>query len=279
VSVWHELGEGCFRRRYERYDVNVGVVRGSEGLVLFDTRGSPVQGAELRAELAELGRHRVRHVVNSHWHFDHVLGNQCFAYGATPPAVWGHPGLNDMFERYGTTLLPRACAYDPELESELDDLRPVLPDHHVIARATIDLGDRTVELAYHGRGHTGHDIVAIVPDVRVVFAGDLLEESAPPAYGDDCFPISWPQTVASVLADAPVDSTIVPGHGDVMRLDEARAQADALAAVADSLRALQRAGIAPARALDAATGEWPFPVDLLDDAVVRGYAELQGNVD
>src|SRR5437764_108882 len=82
--------------------------------------------------------------------------------GDTPPAVWSHPGLNDMFERHGTTLLPRACAYDPDLEAEVGELRLALPDHHVTARATIDLGDRIVELAHHGRGHTGHDIVAKV---------------------------------------------------------------------------------------------------------------------
>ena len=111
--MWQEVGDGCYRRRYERYDVNVGVVRGSEGLLLFDTRGSPVQGEELRSELAGLDPRPVRHIVNSHWHFDHVLGNQCFAGSWR----WGHPGLNDMFTRHREEALARACVYDSALSS------------------------------------------------------------------------------------------------------------------------------------------------------------------
>ena len=75
----------------------------------------------------------------------------------------------------------------------------------------------------------------------VVFAGDLLEESAPPAYGDDCFPIAWPDTVAAVL-DVTTDTTIVPGHGDVMSIPQARTQGDAIATVANVIRGAARGG-------------------------------------
>jgi glyoxylase-like metal-dependent hydrolase (beta-lactamase superfamily II) len=272
VSVWQEVGDGCYRRRYERYDVNVAVVRGSEGLLLFDTRGSPVQGEELRHELTELDARSVRHVVNSHWHFDHVLGNQCF----TGSWRWGHPGLNDMFERHREVALARVRAYDPELDRELAELELTLPNRAVQHHAVVDLGDRVVELVHHGRGHTGHDVVAHARAARVVFAGDLLEESAPPSYGDDCFPIAWPTTVVALLDAANIDTTIVPGHGDVMSVPQARAQADAIQTVADVIGALHAAGEPAARALDVAADQWPFPADLLVDAVHRGYGELDG---
>ncbi len=268
--MWQEVGDGCYRRRYERYDLNVGVVRGSEGLLLFDTRGSPVQGEELRHELIELDPRAVRHVVNSHWHFDHVLGNQCF----TGSWRWGHPGLNDMFERHADALT-RARAYDAKLDPELVDLELTLPNHSVPDRAVVDLGDRAVELLHHGRGHTGHDLVAHAREARVVFAGDLLEESAPPSYGDDCFPIAWPNTVAALLDATNTETTIVPGHGDVMTTPEARAQVEAIKGVADVIRALHAAAEPAAHALDAAD-RWPFPADLLHNAIHRGYEELDG---
>ena len=81
-------------------------------------------------------------------------------------------------------------------------------------RVTLDLGDRAVELVDLGRGHTGNDLVVVVPAAGVVFAGDLLEESAPPAFGDDCFPLEWPATAGAVVAEG--GAVYVPGHGDVM---------------------------------------------------------------
>ena len=51
-------------------------------------------------------------------------------------------------------------------------------DHTFSSAVALDLGDRAVELVHPGRGHTGGDLVVRVPDVDVVLAGDLVEESA-----------------------------------------------------------------------------------------------------
>ena len=90
------------------------------------------------------------------------------------------------------------------------------PDHLVAERVTLDLGDRAVELVDLGRGHTGNDLVVVVPAAGVVFAGDLLEESAPPAFGTTASRSSgrprpvqwWPKE----------EAVYVPGHGDVMAI-------------------------------------------------------------
>ena len=59
------------------------------------------------------------------------------------------------------------------------------PDRRVRrTRATLDLGGREVRLAYLGRGHTDNDIVISIPDADVLCAGDLLENGAPPYFGD-----------------------------------------------------------------------------------------------
>ena len=72
-----------------------------------------------------------------------------------------------------------------------------VPEHQV-ASAVVDLGDRTVSISHPGRGHTGHDLIAVVTgsDRPVVFCGDLVEESGDPAI------------------DAGSDP--VPGHGAVV---------------------------------------------------------------
>lgn len=62
------------------------VVRGADGLLVVDTRGSRRQGDELLDDLRDLDR-PVRCVVNTHGHFDHSFGNQCF--GPAVP-IYGH---------------------------------------------------------------------------------------------------------------------------------------------------------------------------------------------
>ena len=72
----------------------------------------------------------------------------------------------------------------------------------LLGRASIDLGDRLVELVHPGRGHTGGDLVVRIDDADVVLAGDLVEESARrrAGFGADCYPMEWPATLDLVLS-------------------------------------------------------------------------------
>lgn len=78
----------------------------------------------------------------------------------------------------------------------------------------INLGDRYVELVHFGRGHTAGDVVVIVPDAQLIFTGDLLEQSAPPAMGADCYLKEWPAALDGVLGLVSEDTLLVPGHGE-----------------------------------------------------------------
>jgi glyoxylase-like metal-dependent hydrolase (beta-lactamase superfamily II) len=282
--VWDEVGDGCFRRRYRSFDLNIGVVRGSDALLVVDTRANRRQADELLAELAAFGR-PVRWVVNSHWHFDHTFGNQRFvdraqgrghSAGAADVSaaleLWGHADLPEMMRGYEPELEAGFHRSDGEASEEYDGIVLTPPDHLVRQNERLDLGDRSVELVHVGLGHTNNDLTVVVPGSAVVFAGDLLEQSAPPSYGDDSFPLSWPGTARALLElDA---STFVPGHGDLMDHRAAADQVDALAAVASLIRHLHGAGIAVEDALREGRGRWPFPAEVLTHAVRRGYEAL-----
>jgi glyoxylase-like metal-dependent hydrolase (beta-lactamase superfamily II) len=84
-----------------------------------------------------------------------------------------------------------------------------------------------VSLRHLGRGHTGADLVVAVDDV--LFAGDLVEEGAPPAM-EDSFPLEWPDTVTALLEL--VRGPVVPGHGAVVDAAFVTAQRDELARLA-----------------------------------------------
>jgi glyoxylase-like metal-dependent hydrolase (beta-lactamase superfamily II) len=281
--LWDEVGDGCFRRRYQSFDLNIGVVRGSDALLVVDTRADLRQADELLDDLRAFGR-PVRWVVNSHWHFDHGFGNQRFVerargetrHGADVTAdlqLWGHADVPAMLldneDELRASLRSR---YGDAAGDEYDRVSLTPPDHLVTDSVVLDLGDRSVALSHLGRGHTGNDLVVSVPDVDVVFAGDLLEESAPPAYGDDSFPLLWPATADALVGTGA--STFVPGHGDVMSASSAAQQAEAMTTVATLIRELHAAGISAADALDEAGDRWPFPVEALAVAVQRGYESL-----
>ena len=137
----------------------------------------------------------VRWVVNSHWHFDHVFGNQRFverARGepATSPRptaevdadlqLWGHVDLPPMLLDNEAEL--RAALrefYDEEACAEFDRVELVAPDHLVADRHVLDLGDRGVELLHLGRGHTSNDLVVVAGDGRASCSPAISSSSQP----------------------------------------------------------------------------------------------------
>ncbi|MGV0602912.1 MBL fold metallo-hydrolase, partial [Mycolicibacterium pulveris] len=83
-----------------------------------------------------------------------------------------------------------------------------------------------------GRGHTDHDLIAIVPasGTTVVFCGDLVEESGDPCIDDDSHPGAWPATLDRLLEVGGPDAVYVPGHGAVVDAEFVRRQRHWLAA-------------------------------------------------
>ena len=268
-EAWHEVAAGCYVRRYESFDLSCGAIVGGEGVLVVDTRESLVRGQELAAAVRELSALPIRAVVNTHVHFDHTFGNGAFpdtpivAHESVPIAL---PADEEWHKtRY-------AADPDNPLSEEILATEVVAPTETFSSVWTADLGDRFVELAYPGRGHTDGDIVVRVPEVDVVYAGDLVESSAPPTYGPDSFPLDWPSTLDIVVGLLTPSSTVVPGHGPVVDRDFVQNQRGDIVDVAEQIRQQAATGVPVDDAL--ARGSWPFDPDRLHDAVRRGYAAL-----
>lgn len=244
-----EVADRVWVCRCPEYDVNVTVVGGERGLVVVDTYYSREAARAVVADVRGLGVGDVVALVNTHDHFDHVLGNATFldAYDTLP--IHAHEAA--------------AARTDPSAPPA---------DHTFSSAAVVDLGDRQLELVHPGRGHTAGDLVVRVPDVDVLLAGDLVEESAPPSYGEDSFPLEWPQTLDLVLGLATPATVVVPGHGAVVDRRFVEDQCDDLRAVAETIRELAGRGV---RAEDAPrSAAWPYPPETVEGAVRVGYAQL-----
>ena len=149
-------------------------------------------------------------------------------------------------------------------------------DRTFSSAVSLDLGDRAVELVHPGRGHTGGDLVLRVPDVDVLLAGDLVEESmvrnGVPGFGEDCYPLEWPHSLDIVLSLSTSSTVVVPGHGAPVDREFVEEQRNAIGIVAQTIRDLAARGVPVDQALEAT--EWPYPREELAAAVRRGYAHL-----
>src|SRR5262249_19663183 len=114
--------------------------------------------------------------------------------------------------RDGPAMIEEVAAELPDIAADIRETVIDPPERTFEDRATVAVGDRVVELSYHGRAHTDGDIVLVVPPAEGLFPGDLLEEGAPPSFGDS-FPLEWPATVERLLPLA--TGAVVPGHGAI----------------------------------------------------------------
>jgi cyclase len=189
---------------------NAGVVVDADGLTVIDTLMVRSQWEPFAAAVAELER-PVKRVLLTHAHIDHVGGTQAFRNAM----VLGSPATSDLLDQpmpvdaYKTFFAP--------FSEEFDDLGEIgtRPVSHIVADAA-QLTPR-IELL-PASGHTAGDVMALVADSDVLFAGDLCFFGVTPlAFQGD--PATWAD-VLEVVAD--LADVIVPGHGPVGSATEVR---------------------------------------------------------
>lgn len=264
-GAWDEVGDRVFVRRYPFFDQNVGVVIGVAGAIVIDTRTTHRQADELLRDLRALTDVVVTAVVNTHHHYDHTFGNARFAGSA----IWGHARCAATLQRDGEAMRRRVMAELPELAAELGEVVITPPERTFTDAETLDLGDRLVELRHLGMGHTDNDIVAVVADAGVMFAGDLLENDAPPSFGDS-YPLAWAETVADRLMPL-VRDVVVPGHGRHGGRDFAERQAGELGLLAE----LIRSSLSGVIGIGEVTAASPYDAEATRVAIDRGRHEVE----
>jgi glyoxylase-like metal-dependent hydrolase (beta-lactamase superfamily II) len=266
-GAWQELASGVFTMRYRFFAQQIGVILGSDGVAVIDTRSTHRQAEEIRRDLARLTSLPVTTVINTHGHYDHAFGNHVFR----PAGIWGHVRCVTMLEVSGEQ---QRAGLAQEVPSLAEDVAAVVidpPEHTFDTETTLDIGGRRVDLRYLGRAHTDNDIVVHLPDANLVFAGDLVEESAPPFFGDG-YPIEWPATLERLLALAP--TTVVPGHGAVGDRAFLQSQLEDVRSIADLGRRVHTAELD----VEAAIALAPYPPEAAREPIERAVAQLRGEI-
>jgi glyoxylase-like metal-dependent hydrolase (beta-lactamase superfamily II) len=263
---WREVADQVFVRRFVDFNVTVGLVVGEDNALVVDTRGSERQGRELFAEIRWITQSRPI-IANTHHHYDHTFGNFAFL----PAEMWGHEQCAARLRSDSRTTQFALAAAMPEVAQEYTETRITPPTKTFRESVTLELGGRKVELTHLGRGHTDNDIVAIVPDVQVVFAGDLVEQGGPPSF-EDSYPMDWPLTLERLLEV--VQGPVVPGHGEVVSRAFVEGQLADLSALAQLARRVRFDGGSVNDALPLS----PFPATVARTALHRAFGQLAGEL-
>jgi glyoxylase-like metal-dependent hydrolase (beta-lactamase superfamily II) len=221
--AWERLGDSTFRCRLPFLDVTVGVVWGDAGVLLIDTGTTLTEAKAIAHDLRQMAGRRVTHILLTHNHFDHVLGSSAF-----DAAIYCAPEVAQTISEQTDHLRADALRHGAdagELNRAIASLRT---PEHCVRSAVIDLGGRSVSISHPGRGHTDHDLIAIVTGSEpvVVFCGDLVEESGDPCIDSDSDFKAWPTTLDRVLAAGGEHAVYVPGHGAVVGAAFVRRQQD-----------------------------------------------------
>lgn len=236
--------------RIDPVESNSLVVIGDDSVLVLDANRTPAGARGVIAEIRKLTDKPVRYVVNSHWHDDHIFGNQSYKEAFPQVEFVAHRNTREDMEKLafphiqgGVDRFTKAIA-DAESQlgtgakpggekltdkeraqlsyelkvykdvlPELKTIRLVLPTITFDQRLTLYLGGREVQILYFGRGNTRGDVAVYLPRERVLATGDLLVHPVPFAYGS--FLGEWIQSMKRLRElDA---SVIVPGHGPLMR--------------------------------------------------------------
>jgi cyclase len=262
---------------------NSGLVNRGGGLVV-DTFWDLPHTRELIESYARVWKAPAVRVLNTHRNGDHCWGNQLFAGSE----IIGHRQCAARFGQESPALLEGLKAAregdDPALRwfaGELEDwdfsgIELTPPTTLVDERLELDLDGLRVELIYVGPAHTDGDLIAWLPERRVLFAGDVLFRL--------CTPIGWEGTTQGwidaldrVVALGP--ETIVPGHGPLCGVEGPREMRAYLEYVTGESKRFFEAGLP---ALEAAKkidlgpyAGWTEPQRLIFN-VERAYRELRG---
>ena len=219
---------------------NVVVVVNDEDVLIVDPGVTPGAATALVEDVKKLTNKPIKYVVDSHYHYDHALGNQIFGNDVT---IIGHDTVRQRLNgphslkqrtylmnstaaianRFTQLKQQIADAKDPQeravyerqlaIHQQYADEQPKItpkPPNATLSRdMTLYRGNREIQIRFLGRAHTDGDIVVFLPRERIIATGDMITGAL--SYTGDAFIQEWPATLEAVMALG--FDTVLPGHG------------------------------------------------------------------
>ena len=238
---YRQLADGVFAAIHKTggYGIcNACIVNLGKETLVFDCCLSPEAARDLKKAAEELTGNQVKYVVNSHYHNDHVRGNQVFT-GARIIATTRTRALMEKLsaaevedeklsvdERLADAAFKIAneedttrmnehqlwLGYYQSMKSSHAEYKLTLPDYLVDDSLSLKGKKRSVQLISKGGGHSESDMIMWLPAEKILFAGDLVFIGFHPWFGEADIP-GWLSYLQYMKRLGP--AVVVPGHGEV----------------------------------------------------------------
>lgn len=206
--VYYVQGQAGVPTDNEGFISNAGFIVTDEGVVVFDTLGTPSLANLLLTKIRTITKKPILKVIMSHYHADHIYGLQVFKeQGAQIIAPKGamdylsSPAAEERIEE-------RRFSLEPWMNETTYLVSP--PDVIIDKPMTFKHGDMTFILDVLGAAHSDGDLTLYVESERVLFSGDIIFEGRIPYLGDANTKI-WLETL--VKMEVGKITALIPGHG------------------------------------------------------------------
>jgi glyoxylase-like metal-dependent hydrolase (beta-lactamase superfamily II) len=208
-GVWFVQGNSALGSTGNRNFIsNAGFFVTDEGVVVVDALGSPALAQELLREIHRVTPQALRYVIVTHYHADHIYGLQTLAQAGAK--VIGHASAREYLN--SDTAQRRLEASRKDLAPWIDaNTRLVPADQWLDTQETrFRLGSMDFVVDHVGPAHTPEDVVVFVPQLGVLFAGDLFFQGRIPFVGQADSRL-WIQALNRLMKYQP--KIVIPGHG------------------------------------------------------------------
>jgi cyclase len=230
------------------YDA-ITAINTDRGIVIVDAGISSELTAKYRKLIEnEFHNDDFIYVVNSHGHHDHIAGNTVFPQAR----VVGHENCSmDVSERWTNpsksmiSLSNIIHDYDQQLQqsaqgyaewkdiftqkirylsaySDVKNRIPVrLPDITFSDSMTLELGGTVFEMMYFGRSHSNSDIVIYIPQLKIIFTGDLFSKFGRPGIDlSEIDKVRSAQSIVWIQNRMNRIEKVIEGHGQILSIDD-----------------------------------------------------------
>jgi cyclase len=187
---------------------NPGMIAGPDFLMAIDATQGPIPAkAFIAASKQATGGKEFGRLINTHHHGDHVNGNQFFTHAE----ILSHPYCREECVKAAANT-PKMWIPTPGMADVAEERMLVPPSVTFQDDLTYFIGGTEVQFKFAGPAHTWGDMMAYLPQYKILFAGDVAFFWVAP-YANNSYISKWIET-CDKIAGWDVD-VIVPGHGPI----------------------------------------------------------------
>lgn len=212
---------------------NIGVSVGDDGVVVIDDEFAQLT-PKIQAAISAISKKPIKFVLNTHWHGDHVGGNENLA--ATGAVIVAHENVRKRMSvgQFMDAMKRQVPASPPK----------ALPVVTFSTDATLHLNGEDIHIIYVGPAHTDGDAIVVFPKAKVVHMGDTFMTISYPFVdlGSGGNYDGYVTVADKVLAMVDDSYKIIPGHGVLSAKADLRGWRDMLATIRTRVKKAADAG-------------------------------------